>query len=62
MAGRTVTGGGFCLWTDDPVVIAVVRRCEELARENDRLRFDEVARYRTLRRDVTQIKRKVLAQ
>jgi len=32
-----VRGGGFTLWTDDPVMIAVVKRCDDLKRENDAL-------------------------
>lgn len=56
-----IRGGGFQLLTSDPVVIAVVRRCAELESENRRLRYEEVARFKTLRRDVRQIKSKVFA-
>lgn len=54
---QVVKGGGFELLTADPVLIAVVRRCAELERENICLRHLEVARFRTLRRDVRQIRR-----
>lgn len=63
-----VRGGGLTLLTADVFVKAAVHRCSELAAENDELRrrlqamqHAEVARYRTLRRDVSQIKR-TLAQ
>lgn len=52
-----VRGGGFTLLTADPVVVAIVRRCADLAAENDRLKRELTGRYRTLRRDVAQIKR-----
>lgn len=52
-----VRGDRFDFMTSDPVMIVVVRRCAELAEENEQLRHHEVARYRTLRRDVSQIKR-----
>lgn len=55
-----VRGGGFHLLTDDPIMIAVVKRCAELDAEVRRLRYDEVARFRTLRRDVRQIKSRVM--
>lgn len=54
-----IEGGGFKFWTEDPFLIAAVRKCTELERENERLRLLEVARFRTLRHDVRQIKRAV---
>jgi hypothetical protein len=54
-----VEGGGFKLCTDDPILIAVVRRCAELERLYFEARNNEVARFRSLRRDVKQIKRAV---
>ena len=63
---EVVKGGGIALLTDDLVVKVVVQRCGELERELksayetlDELRHRETARYRTLRRDVAAIKRKV---
>lgn len=52
-----VEGGGFKLWTDDPIVVAVVKRCAELERLYREARDGEVSRFWTLRRDVKQIKR-----
>jgi hypothetical protein len=54
---KIVEGGGFRLLTADPIMIAVVRRCAQLERELTELRHHKIARYRTLRRDVAQIKR-----
>lgn len=54
---QVVEGGGFSLLTADPIMIAVVRRCAELEQKILQLRHDEVARYRTLRRDVHQIRK-----
>ena len=54
---QIVQGGGFTLLTDDPIVIAVVHRCANLQAESDRLQHEATSRYRTLRRDVHQIKR-----
>jgi hypothetical protein len=54
-----IAGGGFKLWTDDPVVVAVIRRCAELEAKLTEMRHAETARFRTLRRDVDQIKRSV---
>lgn len=56
---RVIEGGGFSFLTADPVLIAVVKRCAELQRLLDEAKRLEVARYRTLRRDVRQIKRAV---
>jgi hypothetical protein len=56
---KIVKGGGFRLLTADPITISLVRRCAQLERELTELRHHEVARYRTLRRDVEQIKRAV---
>lgn len=58
---QVVRGAGFQFLTEDPILIAVVKRCDDLARENERLRREETARFRTLRRDVKQIKRAVRA-
>jgi hypothetical protein len=55
-----VEGGGFKFWTEDPLLIAVVRRCAELDRLYIEARNSEVARLRTLRRDVKQIKSALL--
>ena len=56
---QVVEGGGLRFATDDPFLIAAVRRCAELELALAAARRDEVARYRTLRRDVAQIKRAV---
>lgn len=56
---RLVEGGGFTLLTNDFVVIAVVRRCAELEAALREAHYQEVSRYRTLRRDASQIKKKV---
>ena len=63
---RVVKGGGLSFLANDPVVIRAVERCAELDRENQSLRreiehlqHELTARYRTLRRDVNQIKRRV---
>jgi hypothetical protein len=61
MEGYTeVRGGGFHLLTKDRFLIAAVRRCAELESELHRVRHEEVARFRTLRRDVRQIKSRVM--
>jgi hypothetical protein len=52
-----IEGGGFRLLTADPIMIALVGRCARLERELRELRHHDVARYRTLRCDVAQIKR-----
>ena len=64
-----VIGGGLDLLTEDIFVKAAVWRCRELALEVERMedeirriRMNEIARYRTLRRDVDQIKRAVMRQ
>jgi hypothetical protein len=57
---EVVEGGGLKFWTADPFLKAAVRRCAQLERELEQARYHEVARYRTLRRDVSQIKRAVL--
>lgn len=61
-----VRGGGFQFLTADHFLRRAVERCAELERqvqelesENRQLRHHEVARYRTLRRDVSQIKQRV---
>ncbi len=55
-----VSGGGFRLLTSDLIVIALVRRCAALEAELAVARAHrDTARYRTIRRDVTQIKRAV---
>jgi hypothetical protein len=56
---QVVEGGGFKLFTDDPIVIALVRRCADIEADLVRIRNDETRRYRTLRHDVRQIKRAV---
>ena len=65
---QVVKAAGIALLTDDVVLIAVMTKCAELDRalemaleENRALRHQETARFRTLRRDVHQIKRTVLA-
>jgi hypothetical protein len=57
---RRIKGGGFDFLTDDPFLIAAVRRCAELERLYTEARNNEVARFRSLRRDIKQIKRSVL--
>jgi hypothetical protein len=60
---QIVTGGGFTLITDDPVMIAVVRRCAELEARLAESRYrQDIARFRTLRRDVNTIKREVMRE
>jgi hypothetical protein len=56
---QIVEGGGFRLLTADCIMIAVVHRCAELERQLREIQHHEVARYRTLRRDVRQIKQAV---
>lgn len=56
---RIVRGGGLEFLTGDPFLIAAVRRCAELEAELQVVRFQEVARFRTLRRSVSRIERKV---
>lgn len=56
---QVIEGGGFSFLTDDPILIAVVKRCDELQQALKQARYQEVARYRTLRRDITTIKRAV---
>jgi hypothetical protein len=57
-AMQVIEGGGFRFLTDDPILIAVVRRCAQLEAVLAEVRHHtEVARYRTLRRDVDQIKK-----
>lgn len=58
---RVVEGGGFKFLTDDPFLIAVVRKCAQLESELREARHHEVARYRTLRRDVSHIRKNVAA-
>ncbi len=58
---QVVEGGGFRLLTNDEILMAVVRRCAELERENNRLKRQSVYDFRTVRRDVAQI-RKSLAR
>jgi hypothetical protein len=62
MTMRVIEGGGFRFLTEDPVLTAVVKRCAELECQIEELRHIEVARFRTLRRDVKQIKRSVVQQ
>lgn len=57
-----IDAGGMVVWTDDPVVQALARHCARLRDELVEREHHEVARYRTLRRDVTQIKRAVVAR
>lgn len=57
---QVVYWGKSSLLTDDPIVIALARRCAELEATLQEHRHQEVARYRTLRRDVSQIRRAVL--
>lgn len=61
--GRPVRGGGLTFWTADPFLIAAVERCAVLEAERDIYKnivmHSDTARYRTLRRDVRQIKRGV---
>jgi hypothetical protein len=52
-----ICGGGFSFLTADPVLIAVVKRCAQLESEVRELRFQETARFRSLRRDVKQIRK-----
>ncbi len=54
---RVVRGGGLSFLTADPLLIAAVNRCAELERQLAEARHQEVARYRTLRHDVSKIKR-----
>lgn len=54
---QIVRGGGLEFMTEDPFLITAVKRCADLERQLTEARHDEVARYRTLRRDVSQIKR-----
>ena len=56
---RVVHGGGLTFLTNDPFLRRAVERCAELERENTALRHELTARYRTLRRDICQIKRRV---
>lgn len=56
---RVVRDAGLTFLTRDPFLLAAVKKCAQLERENAALRCEMVARYRTLRRDVSQIKRKV---
>ena len=62
MRRQIVQGGGFRLLTADAIMIAVVRRCAELERENRNLRDLELGRFRTLRRDVRRIRRVVVTR
>ena len=54
---QVVEGGGLRFLTADPFLIAAVRRCAELERELATARRQEVARFRTLRRDVWAIRK-----
>jgi hypothetical protein len=54
-------GDGLRLLTSDPVVIVLARRCRELSEALREQRQLEVARFRTLRADVRQIKRRLIA-
>lgn len=62
-----VKGGGLTFLTADVFLKAAVWRCRELSDKVERrdleifrLRNEEVARFRTLRRDVDQIKRAMM--
>lgn len=56
---RVVQGGGFTFLTADPFLTAVVRRCAQLEAELRAVRYQEIARFRTLRRSVSRIEKKV---
>ena len=56
---RLVRGGGYNLLTANPVAIALIRRCATLEEELRAVRYQEVARFRTLRRSVSRIEKKV---
>jgi len=61
---QKITGGGFTLLTSDPVLVAVVRECERQKQRADALQqqhYADAAKYRTLRRDVTFIRKKLSA-
>jgi DNA integrity scanning protein DisA with diadenylate cyclase activity len=64
-----VDAGGLKLLTDDPIMIAVAQCCAEFKRERDSLERQllelhhlEVARFRTLRSDVRQIKKTLVKE
>ena len=52
-----VRGGGLAFLTDDVFLIAAVRRCAELEQQLREREHLEVARFRTLRRDMRAVKR-----
>ena len=63
---RVVKGGGLSFMTSDPFLIAAVKRCAELEaqlRQTQRALQEaqhvEVARFRTLRRNMTTVKKSV---
>lgn len=58
---QIVKAGRMTLLTDDPIVIALARRCADLEEKLRAAQHHEVARYRTLRRDVSQIRKAVLS-
>ncbi len=58
---RVVKDGGLQFLTNDVFLIAAVRRCAQLEEELREAKLQETARFRTLRRDVDQIKRGLAA-
>lgn len=56
-----VRGGGLSFLTADPCLIAAMRRCAQLETELREARYQEVARFRTLRSDVRTIKKDMRA-